>query len=73
LSKKEDDFYLNKSLSFIDTAGCGFNEITNPESLSIANPEEAVLLLKHLRLLIAQFTEKVKSSKRYYCWYNFSL
>ena len=63
LSKQADDFYLNKALSFIDTAGCGFNEITNPESLSIANPEEAVLLLKHLRLLLNQYREKIKATK----------
>ena len=63
LSNQAEDFYLNKALSFIDTAGCGFNEIINPESLSIANPEEAVLLLKHLRLLLAQYTEKVKATK----------
>jgi predicted DNA helicase len=63
LSNQAEDFYLNKALSFIDTAGCGFKEIINPESLSIANPEEAVLLLKHLRLLLAQYTEKVKATK----------
>lgn len=63
LSKQTEDFYLNKALSFIDTAGCGFNEITNPESLSIANPEEAVLLLKHLRLLLNQYREKIKVTK----------
>jgi ATP-dependent RNA/DNA helicase IGHMBP2 len=63
LSNNEEDFYLNKALSYIDTAGCGFNEITNPESLSIANPEEAVLLHKHLRLLMKQYTENVKASK----------
>jgi superfamily I DNA and/or RNA helicase len=63
LSNNEENIFLSKALSFIDTAGCGFNEITNPESLSIANPEEAVLLLKHLRLLLAEFTENVKATK----------
>jgi superfamily I DNA and/or RNA helicase len=63
LSTDEENNFLNKALSFIDTAGCGFNEITNPESLSIANPEEAVLLLKHLHLLLNQYVEKVKASK----------
>lgn len=63
LSTAEENSFLNKALSFIDTAGCGFNEITNPESLSIANPDEAVLLLKHLHLLLNQFVEKVKAPK----------
>ena len=63
LSTDQENNFLNKALSFIDTAGCGFNEITNPESLSIANPEEAVLLLKHLHLLLNQFVEKVRASK----------
>jgi len=63
LSSNVDDNFLNKALTFIDTAGCGFNEITNPESLSIANPEEAVLLLKHLHLLLNQYVEKEKKTK----------
>jgi ATP-dependent RNA/DNA helicase IGHMBP2 len=41
-------------LSFIDTAGCGFDEQQNPRSLSTANPEEASLLLRHLALLFNQ-------------------
>lgn len=39
-------------LEFVDTAGCGFNEQKNPETLSTSNPEEAQLLLRHLALLI---------------------
>ncbi len=45
---------LNTALDFIDTAGCGYNEIVNPESLSIANPEEAQLLIKHLKMVLTQ-------------------
>ncbi|MDF7816235.1 AAA domain-containing protein [Runella sp. MFBS21] len=41
----EDD----KPLLFIDTAGCGFEE--KLEGTSSTNPEEAVLLLKHLAML----------------------
>ncbi len=55
LSYSEEDYLLNKPVEFIDTAGCGFNEQLNPESLSLSNPEEAKLLWKHLELLQAQY------------------
>ncbi len=54
LSFDPNEFLLNTPLDFIDTAGCGYNEIVNPESLSIANPEEGQLLMKHLKLLLEQ-------------------
>jgi len=38
------------ALSFIDTAGCGFEE--KSEGTSMVNPEEAVFLLKHLTQLV---------------------
>lgn len=38
-------------VEFVDTAGCGFSESKNPESLSRGNSEEAQLLLKHLALM----------------------
>ncbi|MEZ4829499.1 MAG: AAA domain-containing protein [Bacteroidia bacterium] len=43
-------------VEFVDTAGCGFDEILNPESRSRGNPEEANLLLKHLATLFNQIT-----------------
>ncbi len=55
LSHDEAEFILNTPFEFIDTAGCGFDEIVNPESLSISNAEEADLLIKHLNLLIEQY------------------
>ena len=55
LSFDEDDYLLHTPFDFIDTAGCGFNEITNPESLSTANPEEAMLLISHLKLVLEQY------------------
>ena len=58
------DFLLNTALDFIDTAGCGYNEIINPESLSIANPEEAQLVLKHLKMVLAQYAQSKDSGKR---------
>ncbi len=64
LSFDENEFMLHTPVDFIDTAGCGYNEIINPESLSIANPEEALLLIKHLKLLHEQYTRSNKSDSR---------
>lgn len=58
------DFLLNTALDFIDTAGCGYNEIINPESLSIANPEEGQLLIKHLKMVLTQYELSKDASKR---------
>ncbi|WP_416547899.1 AAA domain-containing protein [Limnohabitans sp. DCL3] len=44
-------------VEFIDTAGCGFSELTIPESRSTANPEEAHLLLERLAQLLGQLSE----------------
>ncbi|MCE9539987.1 MAG: AAA family ATPase [Bacteroidetes bacterium] len=64
LSFDPNEILLHTPVDFIDTAGCGYNEIINPESLSIANPEEAQLLIKHLKLLLEQYSESNKSGKR---------
>jgi superfamily I DNA and/or RNA helicase len=42
-------------VEFIDTAGCGFLEVTIPESRSTANPDEAHLLLERLAQLLAPY------------------
>jgi ATP-dependent RNA/DNA helicase IGHMBP2 len=63
LSKKEDDIILSKPLTFIDTAGCSYTELINPESLSISNPDEAVLLIKHLKLLLMEYARNNKNNK----------
>lgn len=55
LSSNLDETLLHSAVEFIDTAGCGYTEIVNPESLSISNPEEAHLLVKHLKLLLEQY------------------
>ena len=55
LSTNPEENLINTPLTFIDTAGCGFDEVLNPESLSTSNPEEAGLLLKHLKLLLEQY------------------
>ena len=43
------------ALSFIDTAGCGYDEKT--EGTGITNPEEAAFLLRHLRQLVGHLAE----------------
>ncbi len=43
----------DQPVEFIDTAGCGFQELAIPESRSTANPEEAHLLLERLAQLLA--------------------
>lgn len=54
---------VNTALTYIDTAGCDFIEITNPESLSISNPKEAALLLTHLKLLLEHYYQTQKQPK----------
>lgn len=41
-------------LEFIDTAGTGYHDYTDPESLSTSNKEEAELLQKHLSAYLEQ-------------------
>lgn len=48
---KRHDIELRERLVFIDTAGCGYSEKVNPETLSTYNVEEANLLIKHLNNL----------------------
>ncbi|MFP4096194.1 MAG: AAA domain-containing protein [Cyclobacteriaceae bacterium] len=45
-------------LNFIDTAGCGYQEKVDPESLSTYNQEEANLLLRHLDELLKRLGEE---------------
>ncbi len=42
-------------VEFIDTAGCGYQEVAIPESRSTANPEEAHLLLDRLAQLLTPY------------------
>ncbi|PBQ31854.1 IGHMBP2 family helicase [Sphingobacteriaceae bacterium] len=51
-----DDSYLGKSIEFIDTAGCSFDEIQNPETLSYWNPKEGEILFKHLQQLLLDYS-----------------
>jgi ATP-dependent RNA/DNA helicase IGHMBP2 len=49
------NFQDEKSITFIDTAGCGFEEKTNSENKSKYNPEEFYILREHLYQYIALF------------------
>jgi ATP-dependent RNA/DNA helicase IGHMBP2 len=55
LSYDINESLLNTAVEFIDTAGCGYNEKLNPESLSISNPEEAQVLITHLKRMLGQY------------------
>lgn len=48
-----EDHAVNWPLEWVDTAGCGFNEVLDPESKSFGNPEEGNLLGQHLEQLLA--------------------
>jgi superfamily I DNA and/or RNA helicase len=45
----------NGPVEFIDTAGCGFNECQDPETLSRFNQEEAQLLIRQMEKLFEKF------------------
>ena len=45
-------------LSFIDTAGCGYNEEQDPETLSRLNKEEAELVIRQIEKLIRDVGEE---------------
>ncbi|MEM6628265.1 MAG: AAA domain-containing protein [Bacteroidota bacterium] len=47
------------AVEFVDTAGCGFEEKKDPETLSTFNTEEAHMLLKHVALLFNQMESKL--------------
>ncbi|MDI1356237.1 MAG: AAA domain-containing protein [bacterium] len=52
----DDGNYLSMAIEFIDTAGCSFDEIQNPETLSYSNPKEGEILFKHLKQLLEDYT-----------------
>jgi len=51
----DENSMLSKSIEFIDTAGCGFDEIQNTETLSHFNPKEGDVLFKHLQQLLIEY------------------
>ena len=56
LINDENDI-VNRTIEFIDTAGCSFTEVQNPESLSFSNKQEADLLFKHLRSVLESYSQ----------------
>ncbi|MDP1802378.1 MAG: AAA domain-containing protein [Bacteroidota bacterium] len=53
----DENSMLSKSIEFIDTAGCGFDEIQNTETLSHFNPKEGDVLFKHLQQLLTEYAQ----------------
>ena len=63
LSLNEDVDILHVPVELIDTAGCSFDEIQNPETLSLSNKGEADLVFKHLELLLQQYQHVGETTK----------
>lgn len=63
LSTNEDIDILYVPIELVDTAGCSFEELQNPETLSLSNKGEADLLFKHLELLLQQYVSAGETSK----------
>lgn len=55
LSLQDENDLLNMPIELVDTAGCSFDEIQNPETLSLSNTGEADVVMKHLELLLQQY------------------
>ncbi len=53
LSDDPEKPLLEHPVHFVDTAGCGYDEVLNPETLSRSNPGEAGVVLRHLAALLA--------------------
>jgi superfamily I DNA and/or RNA helicase len=52
----DENSSLFQSLEFIDTAGCSYEEIQNPETLSYSNPKEGDLVFQHLQQLLKEYS-----------------
>ncbi|WP_375561689.1 AAA domain-containing protein [Bernardetia sp. OM2101] len=50
-------------VEFVDTAGCGFSEIQDEETLSRYNPEEAKLVVSHLERLFEEILQKIETKE----------
>lgn len=56
----EEGTPLSKSIEFIDTAGCSYDELQNPETLSFSNPKEGHIVFMHLQQLLAEYAPHVE-------------
>lgn len=63
LDVTSDNDLLSLPVELVDTAGCSFDEVQNPESLSLCNPGEADLLFKHANLLLEQYQNSYPEQK----------
>jgi ATP-dependent RNA/DNA helicase IGHMBP2 len=52
----EEENYLFTNIEFIDTAGCSFEEVQNPETLSYSNPKEGEVVFRHLQQLLNDYS-----------------
>lgn len=52
-------------IDFIDTAGCGYHEAQDPETLSRINTEEAALLIRQVEKLVDQIGVEAWQEKHY--------
>jgi len=52
-------------IDFVDTAGCGYSEAQDPETLSRINTEEAALLIRQVEKLIYQIGLEAWQEKHY--------
>lgn len=60
---REEAALLSVPVELVDTAGCSFDELQNPETLSLSNKGEADLLYKHLNLLLEQYEYSKQEQK----------
>lgn len=63
LDATSESTLLSAPVELVDTAGCSFDELQNPETLSLSNAGEADLLFKHLNLLLEQFSYSYTKQK----------
>jgi len=59
----DENEICNRTIEFVDTAGCGFTELQNPESLSYSNAQEGDLLFKHLKIVLDNYAQYENADK----------
>lgn len=63
-TNKNHVLYQNLApVEFVDTAGCGFAEVQDEETLSRYNPEEARLVVSHLERLFEEILLKIDNKE----------
>jgi ATP-dependent RNA/DNA helicase IGHMBP2 len=63
LSYDHHDVILHQTIECIDTAGCGFEEQQNPETLSLYNEGEAKIVIYKIKLLLEQYYAHYNETK----------